>query len=198
MLLSNEPSYYWDGFTVTYVYHCVLICNQPFRSTQHRGLIGMGSEYCASGSGNTVVTGWVWVGECFFCYRPARVVPDKQLLNGCCCCCWQWQYFLVGKIFTGLRLHWLCIPDYAVQSMYSVHSLFYILEVDYIYGVPCRNAFVAEWLVFMYLMRCCRLAYLRLSNRWSPSLLSVDFFPIKSVNMSTHTTVKVPPDLLAR
>ena len=52
--------------------------------------------------------------------------------------------------------------------------------------------------VVVVVMRCCRLAYLRLSNRWSPSLLSVDFFPIKSVNMSTHTTVKVPPDLLAR
>ena len=31
--------------------------------------------------------GWVWVGECFFWYRPTRVVPDKRPLNGCCCCC---------------------------------------------------------------------------------------------------------------
>ena len=29
--------------------------------------------------------GWVWVGECFFWYRPTQVVPDKQPLNGCCC-----------------------------------------------------------------------------------------------------------------
>ena len=31
--------------------------------------------------------GWVWAGECFFWYRPTRVVPDKRPLNGCCCYC---------------------------------------------------------------------------------------------------------------
>jgi len=30
-------------------------------------------------------TGWVCVGECFFWYRPTRVVPDKGPLNGCVC-----------------------------------------------------------------------------------------------------------------
>ena len=32
-------------------------------------------------------SGWVWVGECFFWYRPIRVVPDKVPLNGCTCVC---------------------------------------------------------------------------------------------------------------
>ena len=32
-------------------------------------------------------SGWVWVGECYFWYRPARVVLDKKLLNGCVCVC---------------------------------------------------------------------------------------------------------------
>jgi len=32
-------------------------------------------------------SGWVWVGECFFWYRPTRVVPDQRPLNGHCCCC---------------------------------------------------------------------------------------------------------------
>jgi len=32
-------------------------------------------------------SGWVWVGECFFWYRPTRVVPDQRPLNGRCCCC---------------------------------------------------------------------------------------------------------------
>jgi len=27
----------------------------------------------------------VWVGECFFWYRPTQVVPDKRPLNGCVC-----------------------------------------------------------------------------------------------------------------
>ena len=29
-------------------------------------------------------SGWVWVGECFFWYRPTRVVPDQRALNGRC------------------------------------------------------------------------------------------------------------------
>jgi len=32
-------------------------------------------------------SGWVWVGECFFWYRPTRVVPDQRPLNGCVCVC---------------------------------------------------------------------------------------------------------------
>ena len=38
---------------------------------------------------------WVWVGECFFWYRPTRVVPDKRPLNACvraCMCTWVSQY----------------------------------------------------------------------------------------------------------
>jgi len=27
------------------------------------------------------------VGECFFWYRPTRVVPDRRPLNGCVCVC---------------------------------------------------------------------------------------------------------------
>ena len=30
-------------------------------------------------------SGWVWLGEFFFWYRPTRVVPDKGPLNGCVC-----------------------------------------------------------------------------------------------------------------
>ena len=32
-------------------------------------------------------SGWVWVGECFFWYRPTQVVPDQRPLNGCVCVC---------------------------------------------------------------------------------------------------------------
>ena len=32
-------------------------------------------------------SGWVWVGECFFWYRPTWVVPDKKPLNSCVCVC---------------------------------------------------------------------------------------------------------------
>ena len=36
-------------------------------------------------------SGWVWVGECFFCYRPTRVVPDQRPLNDCVCV-WKGLY----------------------------------------------------------------------------------------------------------
>ena len=39
-------------------------------------------------------SGWVLVGECFFWYRPTRVVPDKRPLNGCVCVC---LILLVGQ-----------------------------------------------------------------------------------------------------
>ena len=32
-------------------------------------------------------SGCVWVGECFFWYRPTRVVPDQRPLNGCVRAC---------------------------------------------------------------------------------------------------------------
>jgi len=36
-------------------------------------------------NGEEVDKGWVSVGECFFWYRPTRVVPDQRSLNGCVC-----------------------------------------------------------------------------------------------------------------
>jgi len=46
-------------------------------------------------------SGWVWVGECFFWYRPTRVVPDQRPLNSrryCCCCCVGCIYFIATHI----------------------------------------------------------------------------------------------------
>jgi len=36
------------------------------------------------------------VGECFFWYRPTRVVPDQRPLNGRCCCSFSALTLLVG------------------------------------------------------------------------------------------------------
>ena len=33
------------------------------------------------------------MGECFFWYRPTRVVPDQRPLNGRCCCCCSGDFF---------------------------------------------------------------------------------------------------------
>ena len=69
-------------------------------------------------------SGWVWVGECFFWYRPTRVVPDKRPLNGCVCSSLQthtvpsvlWRCWLGGrkgtrpvKKLSGGVLAWLSV-----------------------------------------------------------------------------------------
>ena len=36
-------------------------------------------------------SGLVWVGECFFWYRPTRVLLDKRPLNSCVCVCVTYQ-----------------------------------------------------------------------------------------------------------
>ena len=33
-------------------------------------------------------SGWVWVGKCFFWYRPTQVVTDQRPLNSYCCSWW--------------------------------------------------------------------------------------------------------------
>jgi len=49
-------------------------------------------------------TGWVWVGECFFWYRPTRVVPDKGPLNSSVCVKIYWYIYF--HVFTkDLKLH---------------------------------------------------------------------------------------------
>jgi len=80
------------------------------------------------------------VGECFFWYRPTRVVPDLRPLNGrCCCCCllfstWN-DKFQVSKSYCLLR------TDHTSDNIW-IHSVFhstalivpvltYVVVIDY-------------------------------------------------------------------
>ena len=71
-------------------------------------------------------SGWVWVGVCFFWYRPTRVVPDQRPLNGRCCCCRLFLVFSASKplklllIPVSYRLH--CQPFF--QSCLHIHVHF--------------------------------------------------------------------------
>jgi len=49
-------------------------------------------------------SGWVWVGECFFLYRPTRVVPDQGPLNGCLCVCYPRDAMLTWVLAVALCL----------------------------------------------------------------------------------------------
>jgi len=40
--------------------------------------------------------------ECFFWYRPTRVVPEQRPLNGCCCCCFSVFLFLTLNMCRSL------------------------------------------------------------------------------------------------
>ena len=53
-------------------------------------------------------SGWVWVGECFFWYRPTRVVPDKRLLNGCVCVCVCVCVCLRTNVYHRAKFHLKC------------------------------------------------------------------------------------------
>jgi len=44
---------------------------------------------------------WLWVGDCFFWYRPTRVVPDKETLNGCVCVCVCYLWVGLYKRLSG-------------------------------------------------------------------------------------------------
>jgi len=46
------------------------------------------------------------MGECFFGYRPTRVVPDKGPLNGCVC---------VSHL-THKKCHYHCLTDNVTES----------------------------------------------------------------------------------
>ena len=75
--------------------------------------------------------GWVWVGECFFWYRPTRVVPDKRPLNGCCCCTLSPTMRLYSShVFSSLSFHtrtlgwnFLCQLFVALNHMSITNSL---------------------------------------------------------------------------
>ena len=49
-------------------------------------------------------SGWVWVGECFFWYRPTRVVLDKRPLNDCVCVCYWQCYYIHTHTHTHTHL----------------------------------------------------------------------------------------------
>ena len=48
--------------------------------------------------------GWVWVGECFFWYRPTQVVPDKRPLNGVVVVTMNWVWWVTQSLFSSA--HW--------------------------------------------------------------------------------------------
>ena len=53
-------------------------------------------------------SGWVWVGECYFWYRPTRVVSYQRPLNGC-------VYVCVSQIY------WKC--SVGVKPLYCLASI---------------------------------------------------------------------------
>jgi len=51
-------------------------------------------------------SGWVWVGECFFSYRPTRVVSDQRPLNGCVRRCVPHVWKLIWLLTQGRAIYW--------------------------------------------------------------------------------------------
>ena len=63
------------------------------------------------------------MGECFFWYRPTRVVPDQRPLNGCVCVCVCVLSFL--RSFVHPSIH----PSIGLMSSYFDGLLFHVADV---------------------------------------------------------------------
>ena len=63
------------------------------------------------------------MGECFFWYRPTRVVPDQGPLNGryCCCCCWLFYYSASTAIGSSLSVPALASDPSADICRHFIH-----------------------------------------------------------------------------
>jgi len=108
-------------------------------------------------------SGWVWVGECFFWYRPTRVVPDQRPLNGrcCCCCCCNGRAFertilhRRAKFCKGRLNCWWDIAIFVIFKMIAVgHRRFF----GHIFGPPTMNIWWSLSLCKVCWSRCCSFA----------------------------------------
>jgi len=85
-------------------------------------------------------SGWVWVGECFFWYRPTRVVPDQRPLNGCVCVCVCVHTMAVclSVCLSQANIIWKGWTDLAHFSTEATFALSYtVLEGNS--GIPRKN-----------------------------------------------------------
>ena len=58
------------------------------------------------------------MGECFFWYRPTRVVPDQRLLNGRCCrCCIEKRFLWHEADYDGMNLYPYEVDWYGMLSV---------------------------------------------------------------------------------
>ena len=75
-------------------------------------------------------SGWVWVGECLFRYRPTRVVPDQRPLNGRCCCCWLLNSTtgLDWGFCSGGISDLVYVEDFTVISGTMAHTAEYVMS----------------------------------------------------------------------
>ena len=73
--------------------------------------------------------GWVWVGECFFWYRPTRVVPDQRPLNGCVCVC-----VCTYSNVTACQKPLLLIPDSFFAKQVNIEN-----KGDWLVGFHIEN-----------------------------------------------------------
>ena len=74
------------------------------------------------------------MGECFFWYRPIRVVPDQRPLNGRCCCCCSMSFFRLGDQIIELYSR--------IRCTYTINFVFDNVLVA---GV---NVSLSTWLIY--------------------------------------------------
>ena len=90
-------------------------------------------------------SGWVWVGECSFWYRPTRVVPDQRPLNGRCCCCSSPNHHLFAAHAHTIAACSAVIPMLSSIPNLSLSSLLGILSFSLMPHIHLTILISARW-----------------------------------------------------
>ena len=122
-------------------------------------------------------SGWVWVGECFFWYRPTRVVPDKRPLNGCVRVCgWRMSVLAsdIGVFFMGCSSDCACCW-FALLQMLSFQNLPVMCSAT----LHCRQWAISKQWATLYIafnILCIWLKYSQLLKTFSVLILLVGYW----------------------
>jgi len=92
-------------------------------------------------------SGWVWVGECFFWYRPTPKVLDKGLLNSCiyntcipllCALCHVLCSNSVLTFIVSYLLIWICV-GVIIKYVWGTRTLIGCYHILWEHRTCCRK-----------------------------------------------------------
>jgi len=123
-------------------------------------------------------SGWVWVGECFFWYRPTRVVPDQRPLNGrrCCCCCRTSCSYIVMQQLARFWLYSRVFASFTTSCVLPQECLLCLIVTQRLGLALCE--WYSSWRIYLHLRwsavewRGCQSGISHVTPCWPPSRIT--------------------------